>query len=124
VGRALHREIAQAQVDAAATQTLAEAGARAELVDRDDHRAGAVQHRALHRGRVKHVVCLAGAMRLDDLGTARADRVTERFEQTAGVAPDAALIGGRPAVEGNPQEGLLDSIRLFTGLPENALEAR
>lgn len=80
VGRALYGEMAQAQVDATTAQTLTEAGARAELMDRDDHRAWAVQHRALHRGCVKHVICLAGTMRLDDLCAACADRVAQRFE--------------------------------------------
>lgn len=42
VGRALHREMSQAQVDTATAQSLAEAGERAELVDGHDHRARAV----------------------------------------------------------------------------------
>ena len=123
VGRALHREMAQAQVDTATAQSLAEARAGAELVDRDDHRAGAVQHRALHPGRVEHVVCLTGTVRLDDLSMG-GNRVAQRVEQIAGVAPDAAWIGDRPAVEGDPHERLLDSTRWVTGPPGNTRKAR
>jgi len=119
VGCALHREMAQAQVDTAPAQSLAETGERAELVDGHDHRARAMQHRALHPGRVKHVVCLTGAMRLDDL-SARGARVAQRVEQAAAVAPDAAWIAGGTAVEGDPHENILDSSRWFTAFPGNA----
>jgi hypothetical protein len=123
MSRALHREMTQAQMNTATAQSLAEAGACAELVDGHDHWTGAVQHRALHPGCVKHVVCLTGSMCLDDL-SARGNRVAQRVEQMAGVAPYSAWIGGGPAVEGDPHERLLDSTRLFTGPPGNARKAR
>jgi hypothetical protein len=117
VGRALHREMAQAQMDPATAQAFARAGERAELMDGHDHRARAVQHRALHPGCVKHVVCLAGAMRLDDL-SACADRVAQRAQQAVGIPSDAARIGRGTAVEGDPHEDI-DLARGFTASPRN-----
>ncbi len=73
MGRALHREMAQTQGDAAAAQSLAGAGQGAEVVDRHDHRAGTVQHRSLHPRRMEHVGP-AGTVRLNYL-SARIARV-------------------------------------------------
>ena len=123
VSRSLHREMAQAQVDTATAQSLAEAGERAELVDRHDHRTGAVQHRALHPGCVKYVVCLAGAVRLDDL-SARGACVTQRAEQATSVVPHTARVGGRTAVEGDPHERLFESTLWVNLPPGNARRAR
>jgi len=72
---------------------------------------------------VKHVVCLAGAMRLDDL-SARANRVAQGVEQAAGVASDTARIGRGTAVEGDPHEGAIESSRSVTSSPGNARKAR
>ena len=115
MGRALHREMAQTQVDTATAQSLAEAGERAELVDGHDHRARAVQHRALHPGRMKHVG-VPRAVGLLDLGSP-GGRVAQGIEQEAGVASDAARIGGRTAVESDPHERVPHSLRRFTSSP-------
>ena len=114
--------LAQSRAHARA-QMLAAPLLRCHVVDRDDHRTGAVQHRALHPGCMKYVVCLAGAMRLDDL-SALGIRVAQRIEQAARVAPHAAHIGGGTAVEGDSHGRLLDSTRLFTGPPGNTRRAR
>jgi hypothetical protein len=78
VRRALQREVTQAQVHAAGAQTLAAAGERVEVVDRHDHRARAVQHRALQPRRVKHLGA-AGTMGLEDLVIALAGDVAQRL---------------------------------------------
>ncbi len=93
--RTLHREVAQAQAQARA-QVLAAALQRREIVDRDDHRAGAVQHRAVDPGRVEHVRAARArerrrAVRLDHL-VARRGRLAQRLEQATRVAPDAVRL--------------------------------
>ncbi len=97
--RALHGELAQAQAHPRA-QVLACALERREVVQGDDHRAGTAQDRALHPRRVKDL----GAPRpvgLDDLDALGAG-LAQRGQQRARVASDAAHVGGRPAVEGDP----------------------
>ncbi len=64
--RALECEVAQVQVHAAPAQPFAGALERGDVVERDDHRAGAVQHRALHPRRVEEVGA-TGAVGLEDL---------------------------------------------------------
>jgi len=115
VGCARHREMAQAQMDAATAQSLAGAGERAELVDGHNHRTRAVQHRALHPGCVKHVRP-ARTVRLNDLSTCRAG-VTQGAQQVARIPSDAAWVRGRTAVEGDPHERVLHCSRRFTSSP-------
>ena len=58
------------------------------------------------------------------ISSAPANRVAQRVEQAAGVAPDPAWIGDRPTVEGDPHEWLLDSTLWVTVPSGNAREAR
>lgn len=104
VGRALNREMAQAQVDTTTAQSLAQASKPSEFVDGHDHWAWAVQHRSLHPRRVEHVG-LAGAMRLDDLSAGLA-RVAQSTQQAARIPSDAARVAARAAVERDPHAGL------------------
>jgi hypothetical protein len=53
----------------------------------------------------------------------RDGRVTQSFEQAAGVTPDAARIGGGTAVEGDPHKRVLDSSRRFIASSRNARQA-
>jgi hypothetical protein len=76
--RALQREVAQAQVDAAAPQSLAAARERAEVVDGHDHRARTVQHRALDPRRMEDLGA-SWAVGLEDL-VALARDVSQRLQ--------------------------------------------
>jgi len=103
--RALHREVAQAQAQATA-QVLAAALERRQVVDRDDHRARAVQHRSVHPRRVEHVRAARArerrrTVRLDDLIASRGG-LEQRRQQAPRIAPDAVRIGHRTAVERDP----------------------
>lgn len=62
------------------------------------------------------------AVGLLDLGLA-AGRVAQGVEQTAGVAPDTAWIGGPTAVEGDSHEPVIDCSREFAASPGNARKA-
>ncbi len=101
---ALHGELAQAQAGAGA-QVLAAALQRGQVVERDDHRAGAPQDRPLHPRGVEQVeLPRARLVGLEDLHV-RGGGATQGFEQAARVAPDAATrIGGGASVVGDPHD--------------------
>ena len=79
--RALHGQLAQTQTYTH-PQVLAAALERREVVQRDDHRAWAAQHRALHPRCVEDIGGAPRAVGLLDLGLA-AGRVAQGVEQAA-----------------------------------------
>ena len=96
--RTLHGQLAQAHAHSGA-KLLAAALEHGEVVEGDDHRTRAVEHRARHPWCVKDVGA-TGAMGLKDLGV-RSGCFAKRTQQTAGVAPDPARISEGATVEGH-----------------------
>ena len=115
---ALDREVAHAKADPAA-QVLAAALERHDVVQRHDLRARRAQQRAVDPRRVEDVDA-PRAVRLDELVAGRGG-LAQRVEQAARVAPDAARVGRRPAVErdlhrrGRSQQDRLDAVGVGVG---------